>query len=113
VQDPWRSCRRTVIRSMTIALLLAVLSVNGWGQAPDWQGQVREYAEARDWASAMRLVEQEIAEAPQDMDVRAWRARLLAWSGKLSEAPKGISGNPESLAHGSGQLDGAGKRLHA
>src|SRR5690348_4057548 len=73
---------------MTIALLLAVLSVNGWGQAPDWQGQVRKYAEARDWASAMRLVEQEIAQAPQDMDVRAWRARVLDWSGKLQEAEK-------------------------
>jgi tetratricopeptide (TPR) repeat protein len=73
---------------MTIALLLAVLSADGWGQAPNWQGQVRKYAEARDWASAMRLVEQEIAPAPQDMDVRAWRARVLAWSGKLTEAEK-------------------------
>ena len=34
----------------------------------------------------MRLVEQEIARAPQDMDVRAWRARVLAWSGQLPEA---------------------------
>src|SRR5437763_996855 len=73
---------------MTIALLLAVLSADGWGQAPDWRGQVRKYAEAGDWASAMRLVAQEIAEAPQDMDVRAWRARVLAWSGKLPEAEK-------------------------
>ena len=88
VQDPWRSCRRTVIRTMTIALLLALLSADGWGQAPDWRGQVRKYAEAGDWASAMRLVAQEIAEAPQDMDVRAWRARVLDWSGKLPEAEK-------------------------
>jgi tetratricopeptide (TPR) repeat protein len=34
----------------------------------------------------MRIVDQEIARAPQDMDVRAWRARLLTWSGKLAEA---------------------------
>ena len=88
VQNPRRSCRGTVIRSLTVALLLAVLSADGWGQAPDWQGQVRKYAEARDWASAMRLVEQEIARAPQDMDVRAWRARVLAWSGKLPQAEK-------------------------
>src|SRR2546430_8548346 len=33
-------------------------------------------------------ISQEIAEAPQDMDVRAWRARVLAWSGKLPEAEK-------------------------
>src|SRR5690242_20792031 len=36
----------------------------------------------------MRVVEQEIARAPQDMDVRAWRARVLAWAGKLPEAEK-------------------------
>jgi len=36
----------------------------------------------------MRIVEREIARAPQDMDVRAWRARVLSWSGHLSEAEK-------------------------
>ncbi len=36
----------------------------------------------------MRLVDQEIARTPQDMDVRAWRARVLAWSGRLAEAEK-------------------------
>src|SRR5690242_2089941 len=36
----------------------------------------------------MRVVEQEIARAPQDIDVRAWRARVLAWSGRLPEAEK-------------------------
>jgi tetratricopeptide (TPR) repeat protein len=34
----------------------------------------------------MRIVEEEIARAPGDMDVRAWRARVLEWSGKLPEA---------------------------
>jgi hypothetical protein len=34
------------------------------------------------------VVEQQIARAPQDVDVRAWRARVLAWSGKLPEAEK-------------------------
>lgn len=36
----------------------------------------------------MRLVEQEIARAPQDLDVRAWRAWVFAWWGKLPEAEK-------------------------
>jgi tetratricopeptide (TPR) repeat protein len=60
----------------------------GQAPTPSWQAQVRKYAEAKDWDSAMRVVEQEIARAPQDMDVRAWRARVLAWSGKLLEAEK-------------------------
>lgn len=36
----------------------------------------------------MRIVDQALAGAPQDMDVRAWRARLLTWSGHLAEAEK-------------------------
>src|SRR5207248_85709 len=55
-------------------------------QALDWQAQVRHYAEVQDWAAAMRVVDQEIARAPVDMDVREWRARVFTWSGRLAEA---------------------------
>lgn len=79
---------RMVIRSMSIALILAVSPSGGWSQVPVWQTQVRKYAQAKDWDSAMRLVEQQIARAPEDMDVRAWRARVLAWSRRLPEAEK-------------------------
>jgi tetratricopeptide (TPR) repeat protein len=58
----------------------------GENQAPDWQLQVRQFAATGDWKSAMALVDQEIARAPQDMDVRAWRARVLAWSGQFAKA---------------------------
>jgi tetratricopeptide (TPR) repeat protein len=34
----------------------------------------------------MRIVEQELARSPQDVDVRAWRARVLTWSGYLTDA---------------------------
>lgn len=36
----------------------------------------------------MRIVDREIARAPGDMDVRAWRARVLEWSGNLAQAEK-------------------------
>jgi len=36
----------------------------------------------------LRIVNEEIARAPQDMDVRAWRARVMTWSGQLAEAEK-------------------------
>src|ERR1700730_9856040 len=67
-------------------LLLASLPV--WGQNPpaDWQAQVRKYSQMKDWTSAMRIVDQEIARAPGDMDVRAWRARVLEWSGNSAGA---------------------------
>jgi tetratricopeptide (TPR) repeat protein len=66
--------------------LLCVSSVQAQSPTPDWQAQVRKYAEAKDWDSALRVLQQEIARAPQDMDLRAWRARVLAWSGKFPEA---------------------------
>ena len=57
-------------------------------QPSEWQTQVRKFAETKDWDSAMRIVERELARAPQDMDVLAWRARVLNWSGHSAEAEK-------------------------
>lgn len=50
--------------------------------------QGRKYAEAQDWVSALRIVDEAIVRAPHDMDVHAWRARVLTWSGHLAEAEK-------------------------
>jgi len=69
-------------------VLLSVFPAFGQDRPPDWQAQVRKYAEAQDWKSALRIVDQEVSRAPQDMDVRAWRARVLAWSGQLADAEK-------------------------
>jgi tetratricopeptide (TPR) repeat protein len=57
-------------------------------QLPQWETQVRKYAEARDWTSALNVVDIQIVLAPQDMDIQAWRARVLAWSGDLAGAEK-------------------------
>ena len=73
----------------TAALLgLLTLSPILSAQQPsqDWQVEVRKYAEAQDWTNAMRVVERELGRAPQDVDVRAWRARVLTWSGHLADA---------------------------
>jgi len=51
-----------------------------------WQEEVRRCAAAQDWTAAMSIVDREIARAPRDMDIRAWRARVLLWSGKVAEA---------------------------
>ena len=81
---PWRK-----LLLSTIVLGMASLSTAAaQSQKASWQAQVRKYVEAQDWESAMRLVDQEVADAPQDMDVRAWRARVLSWSGHLPEAEK-------------------------
>ena len=80
----FRRCLTTVSGAAAGLLLSAICT---FGQlAPDWQARVRRYSEAGDWTSAMRIVEEEVMRAPDDMDVRAWRARVLTWSGRLAEA---------------------------
>jgi tetratricopeptide (TPR) repeat protein len=51
-----------------------------------WQAQVRKYSDARDWTNALRIVDEQMASSPQDMDILAWRARVLTWAGRLAEA---------------------------
>src|SRR5882672_6772524 len=77
---------RPLLSSLLFGTLLVVSSIFGQDQAPDWQKQVRKYSEAQDWDAALRIVDREVARAPQDMDVRAWRGRILGWSGRLTEA---------------------------
>lgn len=69
-------------------MLLMASSARGQVSPPNWQGQVRQLCEKGDWTSALRIVEQEIAHAPNDLDVRAWRARVLSWSGNLAGAER-------------------------
>lgn len=58
-------------------------------EPPTWQAQVRTYCEARDWPSAVRILDAEIASTPKDLDLKAWRARVLTWAGRLQEAEQG------------------------
>jgi tetratricopeptide (TPR) repeat protein len=74
-----------MLRLLVSIVLLGSLA---GGQQPnsDWQDEIRKCVKASDWISAMRIVDREVALAPRDMDVRAWRARVLTWSGSLTEA---------------------------
>lgn len=58
----------------------------GQTMPPTWQAEIRGYVEKHDWNAAMRVVDKQVARSPEDMDVRAWRARVLTWAGKLDEA---------------------------
>jgi tetratricopeptide (TPR) repeat protein len=73
---------------MIFVVMLVVFPAFGQEQPSEWQTQVRKFAESKDWDSAMRIVERELARAPQDMDVRACHARVLNWSGHPAEAEK-------------------------
>lgn len=59
------------------------------GQAasgPDWQAEVRQLVAAKDLPKALAVAEARLAAAPEDVEARAWRARLLSWTGKLPDA---------------------------
>jgi tetratricopeptide (TPR) repeat protein len=51
-----------------------------------WQAEVRKYSDARDYDHALRIVDQQIALSPGDLDIRTWRAQVLTWAGRLTEA---------------------------
>src|SRR4029077_285508 len=91
-QSPWlarnrvsRACR-SIVCPLVIAAVLLALPARAQDPQSDWQEQVRKYSQMKDWASAMRIIDQEIARSPGDIDVRAWRARILEWSGNLAQA---------------------------
>jgi tetratricopeptide (TPR) repeat protein len=77
---------RLLLSSRSLALLLFVSLAHGQGRPQDWQAQVRSYADKLDWSAALLIIDAEIARAPRDLDLKAWRARVLTWAGRLGEA---------------------------
>jgi tetratricopeptide (TPR) repeat protein len=75
------------VSKISLALAIA-LCTPSWCQQPatDWHVAVRKYAEAKDWPAAMAVVEAEQRRSPRDVDIQAWRARVLLWWGRLDEA---------------------------
>lgn len=86
--DLCRPCSALVFASslLFLILLLAVPPAQGQTSSAGWQERVRRLCEKSDWTAALRIVEQELVRAPNDLDIRAWRARVLAWSGNLPAA---------------------------
>jgi tetratricopeptide (TPR) repeat protein len=80
--------RKMCIFGFGFVIGIALYASPSLGQAtpPVWLQEVHKYTERQDWNSAMRLVESEMVRFPQDTDLRAWRARILTWSGRLDEA---------------------------
>lgn len=77
------------MRTFSISLGFAVvLTASCWCQqaGTDWRAEVRSYVEASNWSAALALVDKQLAQAPNDSEVLAWRARVLLWAGRLDEA---------------------------
>lgn len=81
----WLARLLLVLVSLTLACIFSPV-VCAQQPVSAWQDDVRLYAQSENWIAALRIVDREITREPRDMDVKAWRARILAWSGRLAEA---------------------------
>jgi tetratricopeptide (TPR) repeat protein len=51
----------------------------------DWPSQVRKAVESQHIDAALAIVDQRMANAPEDLEAHGWRGRLLSWKGRWSE----------------------------
>lgn len=85
-------CARVLFRVAVVDLVMVIVAicfaacVHAQSRAPDLSARLRQYVATQDWPSALTLIDREITAAPDDVDLRVWRARLLTWSGDLSGA---------------------------
>ncbi len=62
--------------------------IHGQEVASDWQSDARRFAEVQNWDAAMRVVDGVLRKAPQDVEAKTWRARILLWSGHVVESER-------------------------
>ncbi len=82
-----RLSRRTgiaILLSLAFVQVLAGQTIAAQ-TADDWQLRVRNDVENHHLDDALAIVEQRLANAPDDMEARGWHGRLLAWKGRWSE----------------------------
>ena len=71
-----------------VALCLCAPGAGAQDPSADWQAAVRKDVSAHNWDIALHTIDLQIAQSPEDMDIRAWHARVLAWAGRLAQAEK-------------------------
>jgi tetratricopeptide (TPR) repeat protein len=77
---------------LSLGVVIAALLLVGFANLlvaqtrDDWQTQVRQNVEDQNLDAALAIVDQRLAEAPEDLEARGWRGRLLAWKKRWPEA---------------------------
>lgn len=86
IQKKLIDLRRSMIRASAIgALLVAAASPFAGQTGSEWQQQVQDEVKAQHLDAALTIVDQRLANAPEDLEAHGWRGRLLAWKGHWSE----------------------------
>jgi len=72
--------------AITVVLLLVSAQLLAAQTIDEWQLRVRNEVGNQRIEVALIIVEQRLANAPEDLEAHGWRGRLLAWRGHWSEA---------------------------
>jgi tetratricopeptide (TPR) repeat protein len=72
--------------AMVCAWLLCLALACSAQDPQNWLAEVRAHIAARDLPAALQIARARLAESPSDLEARGWHARLLAWSGRWTEA---------------------------
>jgi tetratricopeptide (TPR) repeat protein len=70
-----------------IAALLLLVSVQllAAQTTNDWQARVHKEVDNQRLDAALAIVDQRLADAPEDLEAHGWRGRVLAWKGRWAE----------------------------
>jgi len=70
------------------ALWLSMLCLPGGlhGSSEDWPSRLRQLVQEQELTWALSIAEDQLAEHPDDLEARGWRARLLAWTHRWNES---------------------------
>lgn len=82
IRQPAKRSLRTVI---AVLVLIGSVHLLAAQTADDWQSQVRKDVENQYIDAALAIVDQRLADAPEDLEAHGWRGRLLSWKGRWSE----------------------------
>jgi tetratricopeptide (TPR) repeat protein len=78
--------RRRMIRASAIGVLLVAATCPLAGQTEsEWQQQVQNEVQVQHLDAALTIVDQRLANAPDDLEAHGWHGRLLAWKGRWTE----------------------------
>ena len=82
ISQPTTRSLRTAVAALLLVGFVNLLAAQTTG---DWQQQVRKDVESQRIDAALAIVDQRLADAPEDLEAHGWRGRLLAWKGRWSE----------------------------
>ncbi len=69
-----------------LVFLPGMTSVFAQNNSANWQTEIRESVKNHQLGAALEIAEQRLAQNATDLEAHGWHARLLAWSGRWTEA---------------------------